>query len=233
MKCQEFSSFLDDYLTGNMPDEIKERVEEHYFQCDNCYMELKLREGLAKKNFLVYLKAREKNRSWILKPILTFASFLIIFISTILIIQQHRHSRLLEEISEFSPPTYHQSETRKPSAASPFSRAMQYYEEKDYQKALKLIKKIEVDEVNPQTIFFTGITYLINKEYKNAILQFDAIITMMNPAYFDEATYFRAIALLRLNQKKAALEELEHLANMFSPFASRANALINKIKERL
>ena len=51
----------------------------------------------------------------------------------------------------------------------------------------------------------------------------------MNASYYDEAIYYKAIALLRMNKKNKALEQLKHLAGMFSPYASEANTLIEKI----
>jgi hypothetical protein len=51
----------------------------------------------------------------------------------------------------------------------------------------------------------------------------------MNPSYYDEAIYYKAIALLRTNKKDKALEQLKHLAGMFSPYASDAKALIEKV----
>jgi tetratricopeptide (TPR) repeat protein len=233
MKCRQFTALIDAYLTGELAGELKEQIEEHYFRCDRCYTELKLRESLVHKNVQIYLRGREKKPFLMFKPVLALASLLIVVVSSLLIIQQHRQSRLLREISAFTPPTYHRSETRSAAADDRFDRAMTYYTRQDYKKTLDLLKEIKIDADNPQIIFFTGITYLLNDKYKKAVGRFDAILEMMNPAYFDEAAYYRAIALLRLNKREAALEELKHLATMFSPYAPRASALIKKIEKIL
>ena len=54
----------------------------------------------------------------------------------------------------------------------------------------------------------------------------------MNPSYYDEAIYYKGIALLRLNKKKQALEQFNNLASMFSPYSKKARVLIGKINRR-
>jgi hypothetical protein len=71
---------------------------------------------------------------------------------------------------------------------------------------------------------------LLTDEINNAVKEFDIIIANMNPSYYDEAIYYKAIALLRMNKKEDALEQLNHLAGMFSPYAPRARALMEKVK---
>jgi tetratricopeptide (TPR) repeat protein len=231
MKCRQFTAQIDAYLTDELSDELKERFEAHYFRCDHCYAELKLRERFVHKEVHIRLKVREKKPFLVFKPVLALASLLIVVVSSVLIIQQHRHSRLLRDISAFTPPTYHRSEARSTAADDRFDRAMDYYNRQDYEKTLALLEEIKTGGDNPQIIFFTGMAYLLNDKYEEAVERFTAILDMMNPAYFDEATYYRAIALLRLNKREAALQGLKHLSTMFSPYAPRASALIKKIEE--
>lgn len=36
MTCQEFVAFLMDYLTGELPSDVRARFEEHIAECDDC-----------------------------------------------------------------------------------------------------------------------------------------------------------------------------------------------------
>ena len=89
-------------------------------------------------------------------------------------------------------------------------------------------EKVISDAIS-QITFFKGICYILTGNLKTAIKNFDVIINDMNPSYYDEAIYFKGIALVRLNRIKEAKQNLENLAQMFSPYASRAQFLLEKI----
>jgi tetratricopeptide (TPR) repeat protein len=108
---------------------------------------------------------------------------------------------------------------------------MAHYNRKEYSHALEILKRIPGSAQNPQVIFFKGICYLLTDAPHQAIKEFDIIIENMNPSYYDEAIYYKAIALLRSNKKEKALEQLNNLAGMFSPYAPQARALIDKINK--
>jgi tetratricopeptide (TPR) repeat protein len=110
---------------------------------------------------------------------------------------------------------------------------MQYYNQGDYTKALEILKQIPAPSRNPQVIFFKGVCFLLVDELKNAVTELDIIIENMNASYYDEAIYYKAIALLRMNKKDKALEQLKHLAGMFSPYAPKARELIEKVNNTL
>jgi hypothetical protein len=53
----------------------------------------------------------------------------------------------------------------------------------------------------------------------------------MDPAYFDEALYYKGFVLLRQGQKEAAKTQFRKLASMLSPMSMKARAMIKKIEE--
>ncbi len=241
MTCSEFTSLIDSYLKGNLPDEKLETFEQHYFECDLCFAQLKVAERLISKEVSIVTAGRAVKPlfgfNWKLhrKPMLAFASFLIIALTVVLVtvISQSHRLRLLYNLSDFPPPVYIQGETRgqeNGGTNGTFARAMVHYNRKEYSRALEILKEIPGAAQNPRVVFFKGICYLLTDKLHKAIKEFDIIIEDMNPSYYDEAIYYKAIALLRSNRKEKALEQLSHLAGMFSPYAPKARALIDKIK---
>jgi hypothetical protein len=233
MTCKEFACLIDRYLSGKLPAESQEAFELHYFECDDCFARLKIAERLLAKEVPIVAEGRKPfpvwSGLWTWKPVLAAVTVLFVVFSIILLIRHYHRMGLLYEISAFSPPVYLTSETRSPGSDNPLGRAMVFYSQGDYSQALALLKKISSPAGNPQVVFFKGICLLLTDAPGKALREFDIIIGAMNPSYYDEAIYFKAIALIRLNKKKAAEAQLNHLAGMFSPYAPRARALLAKI----
>lgn len=227
MICKEFDFLIDCYLHGDISEEDRETFEEHYFTCDECFTKLKINERLHKKGFRVVLKG--KKPLFILKPILVLSSIFVLVISSIIFINGVNRSRVMNELSKFSPPIFVPIETRNVSTQEKFFLAMKHYKNKEYNQALQILENIELQSDNPQVTFFTGICYLINDNPRTAIKKFDIIIKDMNPSYYDEAIYYKGKALLKLKKKKAAMEQFENLSKMFSPYASRAKSILKEL----
>ncbi len=229
MKCKEFSVLIDSYLREELSKEKKEEFEKHYFECDKCYLELRLNEKLHRKEVKIVL--RGKKPRLVFKPLLIFSSLLIILISSIFVIKEVNQKHILLKISSFTPPVYIESETRNQSGNELFSQAMIYYNNTKFGKAIHTLNKIKHINNNPKILFFKGICYLLNDQNKNAIENFDSIIKNTNPSYYDEAIYYKGIALLRLNKKKEAIKLFDNLSKMFSPYAGQAESILEKLNK--
>lgn len=230
MTCSEFTSQMDSYLEGKISEEKRELFEAHYFECDNCFANLKLRERLYSKEVPIILKGKKTFWVWGLKPLLVLSSFLFVVVSSLLVIDNYREEKFLFEISGVEPPAYIQSETRNALQNETFGKAMSLYNNKQYSEALELLNVIDTSSANPQVLFFKGICSLQTDDPKTAVRHFNIIIKNMNPSYYDEAIFYKGIALLRLNKKKQALEQFNNLASMFSPYSKKARVLIGKIE---
>ena len=233
MTCKEFAYLVDSYLCENLPAEKLEDFELHYFECEDCFTRLKIAERLKSKEVPIVIEGRKPVFAWAgfltWKPVLAVAAVLIIVISSVILFQHADRMKLLYRVSSFSPPVYITSESRGPDSLGNFSEAMEYYNRGNYTKTLRILKKIPRTDGNPQVIFFKGVCFLLTDEPRKAIKEFDVIIENMNPSYYDEAIYYKAIALLRLDKKESALEQLRNLADMFSPYAPKARDMIEKI----
>ena len=243
MNCDKFAALIDCYLNGDLSGEKQEAFELHYFECDHCYLQLKIAERLHSKTLLISMSGEKHKtikgaktsflpvRKW--KPVLAAASLFLVVLLSVFTVNHFNRSKMLYAISSFSPPVYIKSETRgsgeSANSDKTFAKAMEYYNRKDYTRALEILRNIPGLPSNPQVIFFKGICFLLTDALRDAVKEFDIIIQNMIPAYYDEAIYYKAIALLRMNKKEEALEQLNHLAGMFSPYAPRARTLIEKI----
>ena len=238
MTCKEFASLTDSYLYGKLSEEKQEAFELHYFECDGCFARLKAAERLHSKEVPIVAASKtpafEWSELWKWKPLLAAAAaLLVVVLSSTFVIQHSRHMKLIYDISTFPPPVYMKSEIRAPESGEAFAEAMQYYSQGDYTRALEILKQIPTPSRNPQVIFFKGVCFLLADELKHAVTELDIIIEDMNASYYDEAIYYKAIALLRMNKKDKALEQLKHLAGMFSPYAPKARELMEKISNSL
>jgi tetratricopeptide (TPR) repeat protein len=247
ISCSEFVSQVDSYLENTLTEEKREILELHYFQCDECFAQLQASERLHSKEVHIVAGGTQPasvwHKLWSWKPAVGFAAlFLIIFTSFLAINGFKKASQMdfLYRISDVPAPAYMISETRDAGIASTggseqqaaqlqFEEAMIHYNGKQYAHALMILKQIPDNQFNPRISFFKAICFLYLDELKAAVASLDQIIATMDPSYYDEAIYYKAIALLRMGKKKSAKEQLNNLSEMFSPLAPKAKDLINKL----
>lgn len=234
MNCREFKDLTGGYLLEELAEDKREAFEAHYFECDDCFAELKIQERLFSKEIPVVLKGRKPVFvfDWNWKPVLAMASFVVVAFLSWWVFMGTGAQGPFYELSLVEPPVYFESETRGPGieANGTLSSAMSLYSKKQYTDALKILKSLDKEPVNPQVVFYRGICYLETGETKAAVKQFDIIIRQMNASYYDESIFYKAIALLRLNKVEESLEQLKLVADMYSPYAPRAKALTEKIR---
>lgn len=240
--CREFNDLAESYLADELTEKKKEAFEAHYFQCDNCFAELKLLERLYSKEIPIIQTERKPFWIWawglkpLFKPVLALASLLIVVLSTLWVVGNYRQGKYLESISKVELPVYIQTETRDTPPDfqnQTFDRAMVYYNNKQYGAALELLNSLDTvtpgAESNPRVLFFKAVCCLETGNPRTAIKHFDVIIENKNPSYYDEAIFYKGITLLRLNKKKQALEHFQNLVAASGPYSDRAKAIVEKI----
>jgi tetratricopeptide (TPR) repeat protein len=132
---------------------------------------------------------------------------------------------------------FHQGELRgipesRAVIETKFSRAMDYLQDKKFSEALGLLEAPPLKAAAyPKIEFFRAICYLGEDRPAKAGEIFDAIISAMDPAYFDEALFYKGFVLLRQGRKEAARKQFEKLAAMLSPMSLKASAMVKKIDE--
>lgn len=239
MKCEDYNNLITRYLARELPEEEQEAFEMHYFECETCFAQLKIEERLLSKEIHIVTGAKRTMPMWLWplnwKPVAGFASLVLVVMVSVLFMNRSDSGQFLFQISDVPAPVYMTTETRDAAPALDgsgqlFQKAMQFYKTKNYDHALDLLKRMHVSEANPQVTFFKGICLLYTGAHKEAVSELNVIIQAMNPSYYDEAIYYKAIALMRQNKRNEALEQLHNLAEMFSPFSNKAKQTIEKIK---
>lgn len=235
MKCNEFQALIDAYLQETIEESLREEFEEHFFKCKKCFLGLKINETLQKKE--VRIPLREKPRFLaikVLRPILAMAALFLLILFSVLLVQHDRKADRLNDLNRFDLPLYHQGELRAfpgngRALEKEFSRAIHLLQDRNFRAALDILEKPAFSTVNPKAEFFRAICYLGENEAEKAGAIFDSIIRAMDPAYFDEAIYYKGFVLLLQDKRKEALTQFEKLAHMISPMAGKARAMVQKI----
>jgi tetratricopeptide (TPR) repeat protein len=238
MKCNEFQGLIDSYLRETIEEPRREQFEEHFFQCRKCFLGLKINETLHNKG--VHIPLAEKPRFFTLKifrPVLAMAALFVVILSSVLLVNHSRQADRLRELSKFDLPLYHQGEMRggpeKDAALEEeFSRAMRSFQDRDFHAALEILEQPAfAAAAYPKYDFFRAISLLGEGDAHKAGELLDAIIQAMDPAYFDEALYYKGFVMLRQGKRQQARAQFEKLAGMLSPMAGKAREMVRRIDE--
>lgn len=238
MKCHEFQGLIEAYLGETIEEPRREQFEEHFFTCRKCFLGLKINESLRSKEVLIPLAERPRLFALkILRPVLVMSSLFALILLSVLLVRDGRRAGQLDELARFDLPLYHQGEMR--GDAGPllgverqFAQAMRRYQERDFRGALALLAAPELAAARlPKVAFFRAICYLETNEAEKAGQIFDSIIRDMDPAYFDEALYYKGFALLRQKKLPEARAQFAQLTGMLSPMAGKAREMVQKIDQ--
>jgi len=234
MNCLEFDNLIMPYLSEALDDSLKEEFELHYFSCEKCFVNLEIAESIYSGK--VPVRTGIKKKSLFFKPVFVLNSLLllVIFAISMFIVTGNIHDSKYYEISKFEPPVYIVTELRGNNLDKTFDKAMTFYNQKEYKSALKELNLIKIDrKKNYKVIFFRGVCKLLTDDLEMAVRDFSVIINDMNPAYFDEAIYYKSIALLRMGKVKASVSQLKNLStDKYSPLSEQAIELIERIESR-
>lgn len=231
MEHKEFYQLTDDYLQGNLSEEMQERFEEHYFTCDKCFNHLQISYKLQSKE--VRITIPRKKPVWLARPALILSSILIVAFSAVILFKPKEPLAIT-----FEPPAFISTEQRTgqtpvhPEIERKVAMAMSHYQKGNYQQTLETLSRIPEATANFKVTFFKGICYLMTDDYQQALSEFNKIIKGMNPSYYDEALYYKGITLLKLQRTKRAVIELNTLASMFSPYAEKAKNMLRQIGKK-
>lgn len=238
MKCNEFHDLIESYLQETIDEAQREGFEEHFFHCRKCFLGLKINQTLQKKEVRISTEAKPSPFAFrVLKPVLVMSSLFLVILASVLLVQRGQQARRIQELSAFELPLYHQGELRSlpesgTALESEFSRAMRLFQSRDFPAARGVLEQPAfAAAANPKVQFFRAICYLEENEAAKAGEILDAIIREMDPAYFDEALYYKGFVLLRQGKLPEARAQFEKIAAMLSPMAGKARAMVQKIDE--
>lgn len=237
MKCHEFQSLIDAYLRETIEEPRREQFEEHFFRCRKCFLGLKINETLHNREVSIPVEERPRRFTLrVLRPAMAMAALFLLVLTSVLLLRRDPPSQRLDELSRFDLPLYHQGEMRGGEESGSlleqeFSQAMRSFQERDFRSALEILDRPAYTAAgSPKYDFFRAISLLGAGEAERAGEILDGIIQAMDPAYFDEAIYYKGFALLRQGKRRQALAQFEKLASMLSPMAGKARVMVQKLK---
>jgi len=236
MNCRLFVSLIDFYLRGELSEAECSEFEKHYFTCDGCFTQLQIQSLFIAKDVRVHLP--EKKRAFVFRPAFVFPSLLGLLLLG-LVATHFINIRYYDRLSRFTPPPFMGGELRAgpgdaslPRREKQFRRAMDLYSRLQYPGALAILQRLRSeDPAVPKVDFFTAVCLLLTDEPESALELFDGLIKEMNPAYYDEAIYYKGMALLKMHDKTRALVQFRNLEGMISPMATPAREMVRRLSE--
>jgi hypothetical protein len=238
MRCHEFQGLIEAYLGETIPEALREPFEEHFFNCRACFLSLKINESLRGKDVAIAVEEESRPSALrVLRPALGIAALFFVVLASGLLLWQARQAGRLRAISRFDLPLYHEGELRAPrdggAGLEPgFSRAMRSFQARDFHAALEVLDRPEFAAAgSPKYDFFRAISLLGTGAAGPAGEILDGIIARMDPAYFDEAHYYKGFVLLHQRRTAEARAQFAKLAAMLSPMAGKAKEMVRKIDQ--
>lgn len=232
MHCRRFTNQIDAYLRNELCETEQQEFEHHYFACEHCFDQLRIRRALMESNFNLHsTPAGDRiTRSRFRRHPALLAASLVIVIGAAIIGLHWQRGKILQEISSFSPPVVMITETRNQPEESAYTDAVNAYQQGDYQLAVTHLSNIPAASRSPKIHFLNGITRLLSKDPEGALADFEAILSAMDPSYFDEALFYKGIALLRQGHVSEAKAVFLRLSGMFSPLKGEALKRLDMIE---
>ena len=227
MNCHGFRKNIDAYLKDSLSASRLEEFEAHYFKCDRCFNALRIHKALRTRNFL--LRENRNQRSFKRHYAFIAAASILLIIGLGLTMNQVIRQNSLHRISAFTPPVFLISETRGTAPSQAYTAAVEAYSRADFTDSLQHAESIPERERTPKILFLIGIDRLITGDKQGAIVSFQRIIDQMDPSYFDEALFFKGIALLRCGKIDEAEALFTRISEMFSPMKDKATERLLQI----
>lgn len=106
-----------------------------------------------------------------------------------------------------------------------FNRGLQYYNEKNYSKALFYFNQSVQDT---RVSFYSGMCNFYLKNYKSTVTEMNKATVDVNSSFYEEALFYQAIAFIESQNKEKARESLNKIISINGAFKVKAqNLLIN------
>src|SRR5665213_59090 len=111
---------------------------------------------------------------------------------------------------------------------SSLDTAMKKYDEKDYGGAIISYEKVlDIDANNYEALFYSGVSYLSLNKPDKAIADLDKVLKKKDGQYYEAAQWYKALALIKLNDDKGAKKLLKEIISNGGTYKSQANDTFN------
>lgn len=258
MKCdkRDREQAIDDYLSGSLSAKETEAFEEHFFNCDECFQDLKLREEIVdiikEEGEIVFAKYLRKHRfkdtsnlrSLVQKlPVFShrrqsqriYASLAAVAVAAlVLILANPFASNDITDLYQIKPFPYIKPYTLGDveEGKRTFFEAMDYYNLQQYESACEKLE--EALRLNPQLKdgrFYLGVAYLFRNKLDNAIA--NLIRAVENNPNSEKVHWYLGHAYLKKGENVSAKKEFQTVTGFGGErYSRKAEALLSSLQTR-
>ncbi|HPE33770.1 MAG TPA: tetratricopeptide repeat protein [Bacteroidales bacterium] len=222
-------------ITNIFPDNLPDEVITHLTACESCnerviklYEDVKDEPEIVQSIVLKHQSVNKSSTSFIKIFRYAAAAILLILIAggSYFFLRPASTEKLFFRYFE----AYPNIKTVKSGEAGTMSKALLYYEVKDFDSAILLMNDILLREKNnAEIMFYLANAYLAEGESENAILWLKKSAAE-NSDFSDQINWYLALAYLQQNDTKTARSHLEMLAGKNNFYREKACKLIRQLR---
>lgn len=258
MDCESIrrEGIADEYRAQRLAPQVAEEYERHFFACDRCFEDLRVRDEVAavlrtegRVLFALEIaasapaRARRHSdllsliglrRGWPAHPqrawLVGLAVAAVLFAIGVFTLRTSSHTARLAALCTPVAYPYVPSELRGGAGSAEFRLGMEHYAEGRYGEARRLLERsARAVPQDPEILFYLGVSLLMsgyNKEASRA-LESAARLAPSSALY----RWYLAQALLRGRRVDAATSQLKGLVSTGGDYATEAGDLLRRIDE--
>ena len=110
------------------------------------------------------------------------------------------------------------------------SEAFYSYDSGDYAKALTLFSKLYDTEKEDYSLFYKSLSLMELKRFDEALSSFEQFDLQKNNGFTPYVKWYKALTLIKLEQKEKAVVLLKELANSTNPMQKMAKELVAELE---
>jgi len=215
------------YCLKQLPDEQAAEYEDHYFECQACYAELRAvqeaRQQLAAKPVAVMPPPRAQYR-W-----LSIAAGCVLALSSAVWFATRPVADPYPELARVDPPAYRAVLVRGAGEAGGFAEAMQAYQAARYAEALTALDAVARAEPDNAAAFYAAACELAMRHPAEAARRFAAVAARGESRFQEPAYWFEAKAWIGVRNRAQAEQALRKLVALQGDQAAEGQQLLEKL----
>jgi tetratricopeptide (TPR) repeat protein len=234
---------MEKYLLGNLSDAERDAFEQHFFECDECFVRL---EGLQaaqrvlaaepiSRAFQIAPPQRLRTWGWAVAAAAVVVVGLVAILWWVMRPPFPRTASLspaLAELARIEPPSYEPVRLRgaQDQAQQLFRSAMESYTARDYASAVPgLEEAAELDPSAPNISFYLGACYLLTDRTSRGIDELERTVELGDTPYLEEALLLLAKGQIRQRDLNGARTALERVLLLNGDLESEASDLLERL----
>lgn len=224
------------FKESNLSAEELRTVEKHLIDCSLCSDAIEGAENVSSKaimNDFTFVKKqieyKESKRAPKYFVYSAVAAILLIAVTALFNISRpSNNEQIFNKYFEVYPDvTMHKRGTGENSK---LTDAMNFYNLKQYKKALSIFSKVDQTSNNETAAFYTGVSLIVLGQMNEAVKYFLKISINKKNNFYYEANWYAALGLINMNKTDEAKTYLSKLNNS-SDYREKANEILKQLSK--